>query len=95
MSNQMNQHTDKSAVSKYADSIIRWGGFFRTIMTVFAWINLIGGPLIGYVAWSSSLTGEAIYILLGILLGAVGAIVLFGYRLIFDYLLMKAHQSKF
>jgi hypothetical protein len=81
-------------ISKYADSIIRWGGFFRTTMTVFAWIYLIGGPIFGFVAWSSSFTGEASYIFYGILAGAVGALTMFGYRLIFDYMLMKAHQTK-
>jgi hypothetical protein len=81
-------------ISKYADSIIRWGGFFRTTMTVFAWIYLIGGPIFGWVAWYSSYTGEASYIFYGILGGVVGALTMFGYRLIFDYMLMKAHQTK-
>lgn len=82
------------AVSKYADSIIRWGGLFRTILTVFGWIYLIGGPLVGYIAWDNSIYGEASYVLIGILVGIVGALGMFGYRLIFDYMLMKAHQTK-
>ena len=86
--------TANQAVTKYADSIIRWGGFFRTILTVFGWIYLIGGPIIGYIAWSASFTGEASYIFWGILFGIVGSIGMFGYRLIFDYMLMKAHQTK-
>ena len=86
--------TGNQAVMKYADSIIRWGGFFRTVLTVFGWIYLIGGPLFGYIAWNTSLYGEVSYIFMGILIGAVGAIGMFGYRLIFDYMLMKAHQAK-
>jgi hypothetical protein len=84
----------KQAVEKYSDSIIRWGGVFRTILTVLGWIYLAGGPLFGYIAWSNSFTGEASYIFIGIVVGAVGGIAMFGYRLIFDYLLMRAHQSK-
>jgi hypothetical protein len=84
----------KQAVAKYSDSIIRWGGVFRTILTVLGWIYLAGGPLFGYIAWSTSFTGEASYIFIGIVVGAVGGIAMFGYRLIFDYLLMRAHQSK-
>jgi hypothetical protein len=81
------------AVDKYADSIIRWGGFFRTLLTVFGWIYLVGGPLIGF-AFVAGQQQSGAYILFGILGGAIGAVVMFGYRLIFDYLLMKAHQSK-
>ena len=82
------------AVTKYADSIIQWGGVFRTIFTALGWIYLVGGPLVGYIAWNNSFTGEASYILVGIVAGIVGAVTMFGYRLIFDYLLMKAHQAK-
>jgi hypothetical protein len=89
MSDQTNQ-----AVIKYADSIIRWGGVFRTILTVFGWIYLIGGPIVGYIAWDTSYYGEASYIFFCILAGIVGAVGMFGYRIIFDYMLMKAHQAK-
>ena len=92
MSNQIDQDINKYAVNKYADSIIRWGGFFRTTMTIFAWIYLIGGPIFGLVF--VALGAEATYFLMGILAGAVGAITMFGYRLIFDYMLMKAHQTR-
>ena len=81
------------AVDKYADSIIRWGGFFRTVLTVFGWIYLIGGPLIGF-AFVAGQQQSGSYILIGILAGAIGAVVNFGYRLIFDYMLMKAHQTQ-
>jgi hypothetical protein len=81
------------AVGKYADSIIRWGGFFRTVLTVLGWIYLIGGPLIGF-AFVAGQQQSGAYILFGILGGALGAVVMFGYRLIFDYMLMKAHQAK-
>lgn len=81
------------AVERYADSIIRWGGFFRTVLTVFGWIYLIGGPLIGF-AFVAGQQQPGSYILIGILAGAIGAVVMFGNRLIFDYLLMKAHQAK-
>lgn len=81
------------AVDKYADSIIRWGGFFRTLLTVFGWIYLIGGPLIGF-AFVAGQQQSGSYIIVGIVAGAIGAVIMFGYRLIFDYLLMKAHQSK-
>jgi len=81
------------AVVKYADSIIRWGGFFRTVLTVFGWIYLIGGPLIGF-AFVAGQQQSGAYILFGIMAGAIGAVVMFGYRLIFDYMLMKAHQAK-
>lgn len=83
----------KNSVSKYADSIIRWGGFFRTALTVIGWIYLIGGPLIGF-AFVAGQQQSGSYILIGIMAGAIGAVVMFGYRLIFDYMLMKAHQSK-
>jgi len=78
----------KNSVAKYADSIIRWGGFFRTLLTVFGWIYLLGGPIVGFAI------GGGVYLLYGLIVGAIGAVVMFGYRLIFDYLLMKAHQSK-
>lgn len=78
----------KNSVAKYADSIIRWGGFFRTLLTVFGWIYLVGGPIVGFAI------GGGVYLLYGLIVGAIGAVVMFGYRLIFDYLLMKAYQSK-
>jgi hypothetical protein len=83
----------KNSVAKYADSIIRWGGFFRTVLTVFGWIYLIGGPLIGF-AFVAGQQQPGSYFLIGLMAGAIGAVVMFGYRLIFDYMLMKAHQSK-
>jgi hypothetical protein len=83
----------KNSVAKYADSIIRWGGFFRTVLTVIGWIYLIGGPLIGF-AFVAGQQQSGSYILIGIMAGAIGAVVMFGYRLIFDYMLMKAHQSR-
>ena len=83
----------KRSVAKYADSIIRWGGFFRTVLTVFGWIYLIGGPLIGF-AFVAGQQQPGSYFLIGVMAGAIGAVVMFGYRLIFDYMLMKAHQSK-
>jgi hypothetical protein len=92
MSDQIDQDINKYAVKKYADSIILWGGFFRATMTVFAWIYLIGGPVSGLVF--VALGAEMTYFLMGILAGAVGALTLLGYRLIFDYMLMKAHQTK-
>lgn len=83
----------KQAVSKYADSIVRWGGVFRTIFTVVGWIYLIGGPLVGFAAVAGQ-QAAPVFILVAILVGAIAALVMFGYRLIFDYMLMKAHQSR-
>jgi hypothetical protein len=83
----------KQAVAKYSDSIIRWGGVFRTIITVVGWIYLIGGPLIGFAAVAGQ-QAAPIFILVAILIGVVAALLMFGYRLIFDYMLMKAHQSR-
>jgi len=34
------------------------------------------------------------YFLYGLLIGLIGSVAMFGYRLIFDYMLMKAHQTK-
>lgn len=82
------------AVDKYADSIIRWGGIFRIIFTVFGWIYLAGGGIIGLYYGQNMYGTPAPYFLLGLIFGALGALVMFGYRLVFDYLLMKAHQSK-
>ena len=87
MSNQINQDINKYAVIKYADSIIRWGGFFRTTLTVFGWIYLVGGPLIGLISGPRGF-------IVGFLVGIFGSVAMFGYRLIFDYMLMKAHQTK-
>ena len=81
------------AVGKYADSIIRWGGFFRTVLTVFGWIYLIGAPLGGLVIGQNTYE-PGMYFLYGLLIGLIGSVAMFGYRLIFDYLLMKAHQTK-
>jgi hypothetical protein len=83
----------KQAVAKYSDSIIRWGGVFRTIITVVGWIYLIGGPLIGFAAVAGQ-QAAPIFILVAILTGVIAALLMFGYRLIFDYMLMKAHQSR-
>lgn len=83
----------KSSVAKYADSIIRWGSFFRSLLTVFGWIYLVGGPLIGFGIGQSTYE-PGMYFLFGLIIGIFGSIMMFGYRLIFDYLLMKAHQSR-
>jgi hypothetical protein len=83
----------KRSVAKYADSIIRWGSFFRNLLTVLGWIYLIGGPLGGF-AIGQSTYEPGMYFLYGLIIGVVGSIAMFGYRLIFDYMLMKAHQSK-
>jgi hypothetical protein len=83
----------KDSVAKYADSIIRWGGFFRTLLTVFGWIYLVGGPVGGLLIGQGTYE-PGMYFLYGLIIGIVGSIAMFGYRLIFDYLLMKAHQSK-
>jgi hypothetical protein len=88
----MSDQTNK-AVTKYADSVITWGGVFRTIFTVLGWIYLIGGPFIGFV-FVAGAQAPTTYLLMGILAGVVGAVGMFGYRIIFDYLLMKAHQAK-
>ena len=88
----MSEHTSQ-AVIKYADSIIRWGGVFRNIFTVLGWIYLIGGPFIGFV-FVAGAQAPSTYFLMGIIAGVVGAVAKFGYRIIFDYLLMKAHQAK-
>jgi hypothetical protein len=83
----------KNSVAKYADSIIQWGGFFRAVLTVFGWIYLIGAPLISLIYVYGQQQSPA-YILYGLLVGVLGSVGMFGYRLIFDYMLMKAHQSK-
>ena len=96
MSNQENYSVGgsvKSSVAKYADSIIRWGGFFRTVLTVFGWIYLIGGPLGGLVIGQNTYE-PGLYFLYGLLVGLIVSVVMFGYRLIFDYMLMKSHQSR-
>jgi hypothetical protein len=84
----------KQAVAKYSDSIIRWGGVFRTIFTVVGWIYLVGGGIFGLLYGQEMYGKPFMYFLLGLLVGALGALVMFGYRLIFDYMLMKAHQSR-
>ena len=83
----------KRSVAKYADSIIRWGSFFRNLLTVLGWIYLVGGPLLGFVIGQNTWE-PGMYFLYGLIIGVVGSIAMFGYRLIFDYMLMKAHQSK-
>lgn len=82
------------AVSKYADSIIRWGGFFRTIFTVLGWVYLVLGGIFGFYYGQNIYGTPFLYFILGLLLGALGMLTMFGYRLLFDYLLMKAHQTK-
>jgi hypothetical protein len=84
----------KQAVAKYSDSIIRWGGVFRTIFTVLGWIYLVGGGIFGLYYGQNMYGTPFLYFFVGLLFGALGALVMFGYRLIFDYLLMRAHQSK-
>jgi hypothetical protein len=84
----------KRSVAKYADSIIRWGGVFRTIFTVLGVIYLAGGGIFG-LYYGQEMYGTPLrYFFLGLIFGGLGALVMFGYRLFFDYLLMRAHQSK-
>ena len=82
------------AVSKYADSIIKWGGVFRTIFTVLGWVYLVLGGIFGFYYGQNTYGMPFLYFILGLLLGALGMLTMFGYRLIFDYMLMKAHQTK-
>jgi hypothetical protein len=82
------------AVAKYSDSIIRWGGVFRTIFTVLGWIYLVCGGIFGLYYGQNMYGTPFLYFFVGLLFGALGALVMFGYRLVFDYLLMRAHQSK-
>ena len=82
------------AVSKYADSIIQWGGIFRTIFTVLGWIYLAFGGILGFYYGQNMYGTPFRFLILGLLVGALGTLTMFGYRLIFDYLLMKAHQTK-
>ena len=82
------------AVSKYADSIIQWGGIFRTIFTVLGWIYLALGGIFGFYYGQNMYGTPFGFLILGLLLGALGTLTMFGYRLVFDYLLMKAHQTK-
>lgn len=81
-------------VSKYADSIIQWGGVFRTIFTVLGWVYLVLGGIFGFYYGQNMYGMPFLYFILGLLLGALGMLTMFGYRLIFDYMLMKAHQTK-
>lgn len=89
----MSDHTSL-AVSKYADSIIQWGGVFRTIFTVLGWIYLVLGGIFGFYYGQNMYGNPFLYFVLGLLVGALGMLTMFGYRLIFDYMLMKAHQTK-
>ena len=82
------------AVGKYADSIIQWGGIFRTIFTVLGWIYLALGGILGFYYGQNMYGTPFRFLILGLLLGALGTLIMFGYRLVFDYLLMKAHQTK-
>lgn len=82
------------AVDKYADSIIQWGGVFRTIFTVLGWIYLVVGGIFGFYYGQNQYGTPFRFLILGLLLGALGTLTMFGYRLFFDYLLMRAHQSK-
>ena len=82
------------AVGKYADSIIQWGGIFRTIFTVLGWIYLALGGIVGFYYGQNMYGTPFRFLILGLLVGALGTLTMFGYRLIFDYLLMKAHQTK-
>jgi hypothetical protein len=84
----------KQAVAKYSDSIIRWGGVFRTIFTVLGWIYLVGGGIFGLLYGQTMYGTPFRFLILGLLFGALGALIMFGYRLVFDYLLMRAHQSR-
>ena len=82
------------AVGKYADSIIQWGGIFRTIFTVLGWIYLVLGGILGFYYGQNMYGTPFRFLILGLLVGALGTLTMFGYRLVFDYLLMKAHQTK-
>jgi hypothetical protein len=82
------------AVGKYADSIIQWGGIFRTIFTVLGWIYLALGGILGFYYGQNMYGNTLLFLILGLLVGALGTLTMFGYRLVFDYLLMKAHQTK-
>ena len=82
------------AVGKYADSIIQWGGVFRTIFTVLGWIYLVVGGILGFYYGQNMYGNPLLFLILGLLFGALGMLIMFGYRLFFDYLLMRAHQSK-
>jgi hypothetical protein len=82
------------AVGKYADSIIQWGGIFRTIFTVLGWIYLALGGILGFYYGQNMYGNPLLFLILGLLVGALGTLTMFGYRLVFDYLLMRAHQSK-
>ena len=82
------------AVDKYADSIIQWGGVFRTIFTVLGWIYLVLGGIFGFYYGQNMYGTPFRFLILGLLVGALGTLTMFGYRLVFDYLLMKAHQTK-
>jgi len=90
----MEQHMSEQAVVKYADSIIQWGGVFRTIFTVLGWIYLAAGGIFGAYYRQNMYGTPFRFLFLGLLVGALGTLTMFGYRLIFDYLLMRAHQSK-
>jgi len=81
-------------VDKYADSIIQWGGIFRTIFTVLGWIYLVVGGIFGFFYGQNAYGNPFVFLILGLILGALGTLTMFGYRLVFDYLLMRAHQSK-
>ena len=82
------------AVDKYADSIIQWGGVFRTIFTVLGWIYLVLGGIVGFYYGQNMYGTPFRFLILGLLVGALGTLTMFGYRLVFDYLQMRAHQSK-
>ena len=84
----------KNSVAKYADSIIQWGGAFRTIFTVLGWIYLVVGAIFGFYYGQNTYGSPFLYFILGLIFGALGTLTMFGYRLIFDYMLMKAHQTK-
>jgi RsiW-degrading membrane proteinase PrsW (M82 family) len=84
----------KKSVAKYADSIIQWGGVFRTIFTVLGWIYLAVGVIFGFYYGQNMYGNPFLFLILGALLGALGTLTMFGYRLVFDYMLMKAHQTK-
>jgi hypothetical protein len=89
----MSEHTNQ-AVIKYADSIIQWGGTFRTIFTVLGWVYLVVGAIFGFYYGQNMYGTPFLYMILGLIFGALGTLTMFGYRIIFDYLLMKAHQAK-
>ena len=56
-------------------------------------LSIIGG-ILGFYYGQNMYGTPFLFLILGLILGALGTLTMFGYRLFFDYLLMRAHQSK-